>query len=545
MKETRENRADQTCNWEEGEGLPALSCRVRYVTSAEDPAVCMYRMKGVRDNYVFSQLKAQMLAKNAWYVPACSSTVVRRALSSPFYPVKSVLLTPVLLREMANKIETAIHRRRKLLKAYEALRHGRRTVQEETQEQEVHNSVCRKADSLKHFGEGGCPNLSVDEVDDDEVEVLLVTESLFSEILGMPVNHRQCCAALIDVRMPTVDDFGCVGAPPHELSDSLGEPTASAETGAPLRLTSSSRISRTVGREDSSIPVSSDALFPMLVLDDVQNSDNIGTLMRTAFSLGVRSVLLSPVSYAAVNARSARVSMGSMFHLRLLKCDPILADSALCSLGGGFAWSRHSGLDLSAYHSAPRSPLPMALTKLRRVSPSCVVIGTSPVGDPTILHHPKKWIRNRRQTAGVPGSSTSLQTRQGQLGSDGNRGNSGAVECHSSALHSERIPEATECRDGNCAAGDATATGFKKNVVEEDEEICLAVVVGNEQKGSSREVLDACDGIAAIAQVKGDSLSVSTAAAVVLYTLQQETLIKLREQVPFVPDEDLIPDDSF
>ncbi|KYF40775.1 RNA methyltransferase, TrmH family protein [Toxoplasma gondii TgCatPRC2] len=533
----RENVAAPNCDWKDGEGLPSLSCRVRYVTSAEDPTVCMYRMKGVRDNYVFSQLKAQMLARKAWYVPACSSTVVRRALSSPFYPIKSVLLTPALLREMAHNIERAIHRRPKLLKAYETIGCGSQVAQDGTLEQSVPTPACPKADSLK-LAVDGVPETQA--IDDDQVEVLLVTESLFSEILGMPVNHRQCCAALIDVRMLTVDALRKI--PSRSVTDSFAGESGSAVAEATLQRKSLSRASETTARGETS-SVSSDALFPVLVLDDVQNSDNIGTLMRTAFSLGVRSVLLSPVSFAAVNARSARVSMGSMFHLRLLKCDPFTPDSALCSVGGGFAWSRHSGLDLSTYPSAPRSPLPAALRNLRLVSPSCVVVGTSPLGDPRILHQPKEWIRNRRNVCRSQENSPSQITQQDELDSEGQRANSGGFGCCISAIAAEKSLKEVKCLHRDSAAGDPKGTGTQEIGVDEDEEIRLAVVVGNEQKGSSREVLDACDGIAAIAQVKGDSLSVSTAAAVVLYTLQQETLIKLREQVPFVPDEDLLTDD--
>ncbi|PFH37735.1 RNA methyltransferase, TrmH family protein [Besnoitia besnoiti] len=535
--------ADEECGWKE-EDLPSVSCRVRRVTSADDPAVCMYRMKGVRDNYIFSQLKARMLARNAWYVPACSSTVVRRALCSPFYPVQSLLLTPVLFCEMAEKIEAALHRRSKLLKAYEALGCGKGAQKDLADPLDTQASACKKADATEQARGAEPAALQAEAVraEDDEVEVLLVTEKLFSEILGMPVNHRQCCAALVDVRMPTFDGFLS-----HQASSRNGETSlekANHADAAVHSLGPARAIQKPRCDDSSSLLCAPDSLFPLVVFDDVQSSDNIGTLMRTSFSLGMKSVLLSPVSYAAVNARSARVSMGSMFHLRLLKCDRTAPDAGVCPAGSGFAWSRHSALDASKSNPVPLSPMLVALRKLRRISPACVLIGTSPVGDPRILHRPSEWIRSRSRATHPSGKSwQSGEPQQTQVSSEDRAVSDQRAEAPHAAQRAESLANGGLSPNGHDTATGG-ATGAARRKTDEAEETCWAVVMGNEKNGCSREVLEECDGVAAIAQVKGDSLSVSTAAAVVLYALQQETLIKLREQVPFVPDEDLTPEED-
>ncbi|PHJ23087.1 rna family protein [Cystoisospora suis] len=218
--------------------------------------------------------------------------------------------------------------------------------------------------------------------------------------------------------------------------------------------------------------------------------------MRTAMSLGVNSILLSPVSYAAVNARSARVSMGAMFHLRLLQCIDTRANE------------RASRPQVSR---SGQSVLAATLQQVKRVFPGCAIVGTSPRGDPRILFHASDWIRNcckRRLQVQVQASNGKDNDVSG---------------------HSLRSPADPYCGDSPGGGSDETGERYAQ----------WALVVGNEKKGSSQEVLEACDGVAAIAQARGDSLNVSTAAAVALYCLQQETLTKLRTEIPFIPDEEL------
>lgn len=68
---------------------------------------------------------------------------------------------------------------------------------------------------------------------------------------------------------------------------------------------------------------------PVVVLDDVRNSENLGSILRTAFCLGITSVVASPTAWAALkDTRAARCSMGTMFHCRYHLATEPLADVA-------------------------------------------------------------------------------------------------------------------------------------------------------------------------------------------------------------------------
>lgn len=94
--------------------------------------------------------------------------------------------------------------------------------------------------------------------------VMVVTREEFEEVLGAHVNKDQCIGAVFDI--------------------------------APR-------------------PLSLDVDSPVLVLDDVRSADNVGVICRSAFSLGVSTLLVTETTAKAINMRSARVSMGSLFHL--------------------------------------------------------------------------------------------------------------------------------------------------------------------------------------------------------------------------------------
>jgi len=56
---------------------------------------------------------------------------------------------------------------------------------------------------------------------------------------------------------------------------------------------------------------------PVVVLDDVRNAENIGSILRTAFCLGITSVIVSPTAAGALrDTRAGRCSMGTMFFHR-------------------------------------------------------------------------------------------------------------------------------------------------------------------------------------------------------------------------------------
>jgi tRNA G18 (ribose-2'-O)-methylase SpoU/glycosyltransferase involved in cell wall biosynthesis len=59
---------------------------------------------------------------------------------------------------------------------------------------------------------------------------------------------------------------------------------------------------------------------PILILDNVRNAENVGSILRTAFCLGIRSVVASATAWAALkDSRSARCSMGTMYFHKLYR----------------------------------------------------------------------------------------------------------------------------------------------------------------------------------------------------------------------------------
>ena len=74
---------------------------------------------------------------------------------------------------------------------------------------------------------------------------------------------------------------------------------------------------------------------PILVLDDVRNAENVGSILRTAFCLGITSVVASRVAWAALrDSRSARCSMGTMFFHHFYKADSLDATLATMRSAG-------------------------------------------------------------------------------------------------------------------------------------------------------------------------------------------------------------------
>ena len=63
---------------------------------------------------------------------------------------------------------------------------------------------------------------------------------------------------------------------------------------------------------------------PILTLDDVRNAENVGSILRTAFCLGITSIILSKTAWAALrDTRSARCSMGTIFFHKFYKAESL------------------------------------------------------------------------------------------------------------------------------------------------------------------------------------------------------------------------------
>ena len=71
----------------------------------------------------------------------------------------------------------------------------------------------------------------------------------------------------------------------------------------------------------------------VLLLEDVQDPGNVGTLIRTADALGAASVLLSPQCADPFSPKTLRASMGSVYHLPVSVTDIPAALRALNAQG--------------------------------------------------------------------------------------------------------------------------------------------------------------------------------------------------------------------
>lgn len=67
---------------------------------------------------------------------------------------------------------------------------------------------------------------------------------------------------------------------------------------------------------------------PILILEDVRNAENIGSMLRTAFCLGITSVVASPTAWSALrDTRAARCSMGTIYYHRFFRSDENLSET--------------------------------------------------------------------------------------------------------------------------------------------------------------------------------------------------------------------------
>ena len=71
----------------------------------------------------------------------------------------------------------------------------------------------------------------------------------------------------------------------------------------------------------------------VLLLEDVQDPGNVGTLIRTADALGISCVFLSPQCADPFSPKTLRASMGSVYHLPVYVADIPAALRALAAQG--------------------------------------------------------------------------------------------------------------------------------------------------------------------------------------------------------------------
>ncbi|CAE8689180.1 unnamed protein product, partial [Polarella glacialis] len=59
--------------------------------------------------------------------------------------------------------------------------------------------------------------------------------------------------------------------------------------------------------------------------DGLSSASNVGQVLRTAYHLGVNSVVASPEAWSCLNGRASRVSMGWMYRMSFHMADPLPA----------------------------------------------------------------------------------------------------------------------------------------------------------------------------------------------------------------------------
>lgn len=78
---------------------------------------------------------------------------------------------------------------------------------------------------------------------------------------------------------------------------------------------------------------------PILILDNVRNAENVGTILRSAFCLGITSIIATATSWSALrDTRAARSSMGTLYYHNYLKV------SNSCTLVETFRTIQASGI---------------------------------------------------------------------------------------------------------------------------------------------------------------------------------------------------------
>lgn len=61
----------------------------------------------------------------------------------------------------------------------------------------------------------------------------------------------------------------------------------------------------------------------MVALDDVQDPGNLGTILRTVDSIGLRQILVSKGTADAFNPKVVRSTMGAIFRVKIIECEDL------------------------------------------------------------------------------------------------------------------------------------------------------------------------------------------------------------------------------
>jgi TrmH family RNA methyltransferase len=114
--------------------------------------------------------------------------------------------------------------------------------------------------------------------------------------------------AALDPRASTLRDFSAAEGPVVVFSDILFRRLCRTEEPQGFLLLCESP-------EIKGLPFAADPNGRYLVLEEIRDPGNIGTMLRTADAAGVTSVILTPGCVDPFNDKALRASMGSVFHI--------------------------------------------------------------------------------------------------------------------------------------------------------------------------------------------------------------------------------------
>ena len=85
----------------------------------------------------------------------------------------------------------------------------------------------------------------------------------------------------------------------------------------------------------------------VVVIDDVSDTTNIGSIFRSAAALGIDAVFMGPMACDPLNRRAVRVSMGSVFLIPWTRLDGGLDRLKACGFKTVAMALRHNSVDIS------------------------------------------------------------------------------------------------------------------------------------------------------------------------------------------------------
>ena len=78
--------------------------------------------------------------------------------------------------------------------------------------------------------------------------------------------------------------------------------------------------SQTAGNEEQELDYTQDII---VVLDDIQDPGNLGTILRTVDSIGLSQILVSKGTADSYNPKVVRSTMGAIFRVKIIECEDL------------------------------------------------------------------------------------------------------------------------------------------------------------------------------------------------------------------------------